>query len=232
MSEDNPYRAPEADLIAPGEATGGSIENTLAGGADLDLSGVMGEAWDRTDGIKGIVVVTGLALIVISVVASGILQLILSAELAQLVVTLLLYPIMAGLFVVGLRQSVDLPVDYSIPFNYFHLFLTLAAIGLLQWIGTTIGMLLLILPGIYLSIALSLAIPLHVEKKLSVIESMTTSLQIINQKFVTVALLAIIASVLLTLGFITLIGWIWAAPWALMVYCITYRQLAGTSLSE
>jgi len=90
---------------------------------------------------------------------------------------------------------------------------------------------LLILPGIYVAIALGLAIPLKVEKQLGVVESLTTSVQLVNKKFFSVAALAFLASLVMVLSFITIIGWIWAMPWMLMVFAITYRQLAGVSIT-
>jgi hypothetical protein len=55
-------------------------------------------------------------------------------------------------------------------------------------------------------------------------------MKLVNKKFLNVAVLAIVASLVSTLSFITIIGWIWAVPWMLMVYAITYRQLAGCDL--
>ena len=43
-----------------------------------------------------------------------------------------------------------------------------------------LGLLLLILPGLYLAIALSLALPLLVERELGVLDALTTSLKIVN----------------------------------------------------
>ena len=80
--------------------------------------------------------------------------------------------------------------------------------------------------------ALSLAIPLHVDKGLGIADSLSTSLKIINKKFFTVALLAIIGVFVIFLSMFTIIGWIWAVPWVMMIYAITYRQLAGAAVTE
>jgi len=101
---------------------------------------------------------------------------------------------------------------------------------LLQTLVTLVGFLLLIVPGLYLAFALALAIPLKVEKQLPVVDCLTTSMKIVNKKFLNVAVLALVASFVASLSFITIIGWIWAVPWMLMVYAITYRQLAGCDL--
>ena len=68
----NPYQAPRAMLVGETSQYGGSIENTLAGNAELEIGAVWSEAWERTSGIKGIVIFSGivvyLALFVVALV--------------------------------------------------------------------------------------------------------------------------------------------------------------------
>jgi hypothetical protein len=236
---DNPYAAPKAELGSEPEQVGGSIENTLAGNAVLNVGDVMSEAWQRTNGIKGIVIGGGLliylAVIVVTVVLGlifgfGDQQSVLGVAVTQLVVMLMIYPFFAGVFMLGLRQSVGLPVSFNQQFSYYGALFPIFLVALLQSIVTGIGFLLLIVPGLYLAFALALAIPLKVEKQLPVIDCLTTSMKLVNKKFLDVAILAIVASLLSTLSFITIIGWIWGVPWMLMVYAITYRQLAGCEI--
>ena len=121
MSEpENPYRAPDSELREEIGDSGGTIENTLAGDADLDMQEVMSEAWECVRGIKGIVVVAIIAMIALSMVA-GIVDTMVSESsfIAQILVNLLIYPIYAGLFMVCLRQSLTLSVDFAIPFSYY-----------------------------------------------------------------------------------------------------------------
>ncbi len=232
MSEPtDPYRAPEAPLVR--ETTGGlggSIEDTLAGHADLDVQGVLSEAWDRLTGIKGVVLVGWFAALALAFVGTVVLSIFLSEWLTQVVVTVALYPIFAGIFMAGLRHSVELPVDASEPFNYFGQFVPIALAGVLTSLATSIGMFLLILPGLYLAIALSLTIPLVVEKGLTVIDALSTSLRLINCRFVSVLLLVLASGLVLIAAAFTVIGLIWAIPWVVMVYAITYRQLAGVDI--
>ena len=47
-----------------------------------------------------------------------------------------------------------------------------------------------------------------------------------------VLLLVLASGAVLVLASITIIGLIWAIPWVVMVYAITYRQLAGVELSS
>jgi uncharacterized membrane protein len=228
---DNPYRAPDAALIDEPLDTGGSIDATLAGNAVLDVQEVMREAWERVTGIKGIVLAGAFTVLLVSFIGTAVLNVVLAPELTQLVVTIAMYPIFAGMFMAGLRQSVGLPVDFSEPFNYFDRIVPIAAVGVLASLATAVGMVLLVLPGLYLGIALSLSIPLVVDKDLSIIDALTTSLKLINQKFVSVLVLMLIAGVVLVAATFTIVGLVWALPWVVMIYAITYRQLAGASVS-
>jgi hypothetical protein len=49
----------------------------------------------------------------------------------------------------------------------------------------------------------------------------------VNQKFLQVAVLGLASMALMVVGILSLIGWIWTIPWTIMIFSITYRQLAG-----
>lgn len=236
---DNPYEAPKAELGGEPMQFGGSIENTLAGNAVLDVADVMAEAWQRTNGIKGIVIGGGLLIYLAVIIVTMLLgfifgfgseQSFFGVAVTQFVTMLLIYPFFAGAFMVGLRQSVGLPVSFDQQFAYYGAAIPIFVVALLQSIATAIGFVLLVIPGVYLAFALALAVPLKVEKQLPVIECLTMSMKLVNKKFLNVAVLAIVASIIATVSFITIIGWIWGVPWMLMVFAITYRQLAGCEI--
>jgi hypothetical protein len=213
----------------------GSIERTLAGHADLRVGEVIREAWDKTDGIKGMVIAGGLIAYGGLSVALYVLGLIFAVETAdplanavsQLVFMMIIYPFMSGVFMFGLKHSVGAPVRFDEIFAQYGRALPIVAVALLQSLATGIGFILLIFPGLYLSIALSLAVALKVERDLPVLECLATSMRLVNRKFLAVLGLMVISAALMLLGFISLIGWIWAVPWTLMIFAITYRQLAG-----
>jgi len=220
-------------------STGGSIESTLAGDADLDIAGVFSEAWALSSNVRVIVLLSGVVSVLIAILVSGVLDLVFGIsdgsageQLTQWVTNLLIYPLWVGIAMVCIRHSVGQAVEMNMVFNYYHAIVPIAVIYVLQSIAVVFGMILLILPGIYLAIALSLALPLYVDKGLSVGESLKTSLLIINNKFWPVAILAIGSWLLAILGIVTIIGWIWTIPWMVMIYAVTYRQLAGVSTGE
>ena len=245
MSDESqdPYKAPAADLATPLETVeGGSIEQTLAGNSSLEIGAVMSEAWQRVTGIK-LIVIGGLLLIyAISLgltfavggaasFAGDLEQFSLVAYFgSQLVIMLISYPILAGVVMIGLRQSVGAPVSFGMLFGYYGLVLPIIGLSLLQIIAMYAGFLLLIIPGLYLLLAFSLALPLLVEKRLGVFKSLGTSLKLVNAQFLNVFVLALVATTVLGLSAFTIVGLIWTVPWLLMIYAITYRQLAGVDI--
>ena len=130
----------------------------------------------------------------------------------------------------AIRRSVDAPVEFGQLFGYYGMIVPILGVTILQMLGVYIGMLLLILPGLYLALATSLAIPLKVEKDLGVVDSLVTSVKLVNTRFLNVFALFLIAGIGLVLASFTIVGVIWALPWTMMVYAITYRQLAGVDL--
>ncbi|MEQ8858464.1 MAG: hypothetical protein RIC56_07445 [Pseudomonadales bacterium] len=214
---------------------GGSIEQTLAGGADLEIMPVIREAWQRIDGIKGILVggllLVYAAVVVVSVLLGGLFgveeQSLIASSISQLVIMMIVYPFVAGVFILGLKRSVGLPVRFEDQFAFYRELLPIVAVGALQSLVTFIGFALLILPGIYLTFALSLAVPLKAERNLPITDCLIVSLRLVNKKLFEVVVLSLAAMALAIVGVLSVIGWIWTIPWTLMMVSIIYRQLAG-----
>jgi uncharacterized membrane protein YqjE len=228
------------DLGAPAmRHFGGTIEQTLQGRADLEIMAVLREAWEKTDGIKGMVIggmlLVYAAVAVVTVVLGSIFgfedQSIFASTVSQLVVMMIVYPFMAGVFMLGLKRSVGLPVAFQDQFAYYAALMPIVAVGVLQSAVTTIGFLLLILPGIYLTFALCLAVPLKAERDLPITDCLLVSLKLVNRKFFEVAVLSLAIALLVVLGVFSLVGWIWTIPWTVMIMAIMYRQLAGFTVS-
>jgi len=78
---------------------------------------------------------------------------------------------------------------------------------------TLIGFLLLILPGIYLSIAYVFTLPLIVDKEMDIWDAMETSRKAVTKHWFKVFGLFILLSLIMALGALALgIGLIWAVP--------------------
>lgn len=192
---------------------------------DFDIIEMIKEGFRRIEGIKG----TFIAAFVLYVCAAIILQVLLgfifpvetvSAEpnhLNQQIITILSYPVlmpmMAGIVMLAINYSRGEQIDYRSIFNYYHMTGTLSLAGLLIYVMTVIGFVLLILPGIYLSIAYIFTLPLIVDKNMNVWDAMEFSRKSVTQHWFKVFGLTFLLSLIFGLGALALgIGLIWAIP--------------------
>ncbi len=239
--QENPYRAPEAELTKPLESGQyGSIERTLAGEATLDFGNTLSEAWRLTKGTKRILLLGMLimyvALFVVAMIFGMVFGLSHEGMLARLAINLLAgaiaYPFFAGVYMTAVRQSVGLPISFEGLFAYFGMAGALIGLGVLVSLGTLIGYMLLVLPGVYLGVAWMLATPLMVDRSMGIWEAMETSRKIVTKKWFTVFFLFVVAGLIVGVTALLIIPLIWTIPWMAMIMGVIYRELAGVSTSE
>lgn len=243
MSEpDQRYSPPRAPLGIPDAPRGGSIEATLAGQGKLDFGAVLGEAWERLGGSKRII----LGGFIVAYIALFALIWILQSALGiseeptatgffmqfvfQIVVTALMYPFFAGVMVVALRHVCGQTISFDMLFGQFDKLVPLLITGLLQSVLVTIGFLLLLLPGIYLSFAYLLAFPLVIDRGMSPWQALETSRKLVTKHWFTVFFIVLTVTILAGISALPLlIGLIWTVPWTALTFAIIYRELAGVS---
>ena len=249
MATDNPYKAPSAavsDRVFAGPA-GGTLADGIAGNYDFQIMDVIKEAWQRQSGLKGAfwlgfllmyLVMIGVSLIIgivsATLVATGGQNaepsgaMIVAQIILQVVIMAIMYPMYAGLFMMGVNRSVDLPVKGTMVFGYFGVLLSIFFAMLLITAFSFLGSLLLVIPGIYLSIAYSMAIPLIAEKKLGVWAAMEASRRAVTRHwfkyFFTYLLMGLL---LMASAALLLIGLIWTLPMMIAVVGILYRITYG-----
>jgi hypothetical protein len=253
--EQNPYAAPLASsLPAPASPDAlPTIEEALARRYDFGIGALLAEAWDRTQGCKGLIlggaILFGLALYTVAFVIglavsvlgfAGVIGLhglgttgTLFAVLAtQLVVTLLScalsFPLLAGILTVAIRRAADQPVSFGDLFTHFDRLGALFLTATLMMLLTYLGFLLFVIPGLYLSIAWLLAIPLVAERGLSPWRALETSRRAISQHWFKVFGLYSLICLLLAIGTLPLgIGLIWTLPLAALAFGVLYRTIFG-----
>lgn len=244
--QSNPYSAPSSALEDVTREGGGSIDATLAGESELLVGEVLKEAWEKVHGIKLPVLVALIGgtiaiyvLMAVLALAFGLVGSALGSTLVFLLSTatillayLIIIPLYAGILMIGLRHSVSAPVNVGIAFSLFDRSLPIIGVTILVSIAVNLGMLLFILPGLYLMIALLLAMPLLVEKRVGVIDSLKLSAQLSHKQFLNLALILLVVGIVVMLSAFTIIGLIWSIPWALMAISICYRNLAGVSVEH
>lgn len=254
----NPYSVPGSELMekaAPGQAL--SIEEALTRRYDFAIFDLLGEAWRKTKGTKGLIwgglfayigVMIGvqIALYLITLVLgvgavglaalgggdgaamAGVAGLLLVTIFSSLITLALTYPFMAGFNMIGIRQAAGQPLRFAEFFSHFGRTLPLFGAGLLVTLVTVIGFLLFVLPGIYLSIATILTIPLVVERKLSPWQAMLVSCKAINQHWFKVFFLFIVMNIILWISMLPLgMGLIWTVPMVIVMIGVLYNRIFG-----
>ena len=135
------------------------------------------------------------------------------ASLVEIVITLVLFPLGVGLGLLGIRRAAGKDTPVSTLWEPYSHALPLIVLFVLMTVLVVAGFFLLVLPGIYLSIAYSFAPYLIVEKNMGVWEALETSRKAITQYWWRYFGLMIVALVLIIIGAIPLlIGLIWVLP--------------------
>ena len=238
MNQPNPYQTPSANVVkkAATGAAGGSLQGGINGEYDFNIGDVISEAWNKTSGMKG--PFWGAAIIIMVIVFAVVMALTSGAHqsqpgtlariIIQLVITAVAYPLMAGIFMMGIRRSVDLPISFGMAFSYFGFTGTIIVAAIMMTILTMIGYLLLLLPGIYLAMAYMLAIPLIVEKRLGAWQAMEASRRAITHHWFKAFFLMLLMMLILGISIIPLgLGLIWTYPMMINVLGILYRDIFG-----
>ncbi|KAA8497660.1 hypothetical protein FVE85_5245 [Porphyridium purpureum] len=137
----------------------------------------------------------------------------------------------AGLVMMAIFCAVNRRIETTMAFRYVwdgERTMALVVLGLIQGALVTVGLVLLVIPGIYLSVAYSFAVPLMVEKNLGVWESLETSRKKVTSQVWGVLLVYILFAVLFVLSIFTLgIALIWVVPVSLVAQGVMYRTLFG-----
>ena len=137
---------------------------------------------------------------------------------------------MAGLFMLGIKRAAGQPVNAFMLLNYFPKTLPLFLTYSLMVVLAIIGLVLLVIPGIYLILAYALALPLLVDKNLGICESLETSRKGITRCWFRFFGFGIIGLVIMMISAIPLgIGLIWTLPWLYAAMGIIYRDVFGVS---
>lgn len=166
---------------------GGSIEQALKGEYHIDVVSVLKEAWQYTLhsrvsinlGLLFSLIIGMIISFIVSSYMGGIEKVIEDPQarsLLNVIITLVISPFIAGVEMMGVFHAVGLKTNAKLIFAFLKRGSWVAVCSLLSSILVTIGF-VLYLPGIFLLVALSLAIPLVVEKRLSPIKAIVLCIQ-------------------------------------------------------
>ena len=235
----NPYAAPQAELdVAPPSAgLPANIAGAVAGRDDFTVGEVMDEAWKLVKGMKasfwGAAIVIGLIYLVVDTVFGLVLGAFFSEQPPLVLRTVyngfvgaLLTPLTLGMYMMCVRRALGQPISFSTAFGYFNQFGTALVAGLLITLFTYLGILALLLPGIYLAVAYQLTFQLIGDQRLSASDAMRTSRKAITHKWWSVFGLGLVMGLMLVFSMLPLfIPLIWTFPWFMMTTAVLYRRI-------
>lgn len=238
---------------------GGSVEEAVQGQYSLDVAAILKEAWQITLksrmainlGLLTCLIIGMLVSMVVSSQLGGIevaIQDQQSATLLNIIVTLVVYPFIVGVEMMGVFHSVGLKTRPQLIFAFLKRGSWVAVCALLTSTLVTIGLTLFYLPGIFLAVALSLTLPLVVEKQMSPLKAISVSLQATRFQWfkifslylvlalsVVVSALPVVAAGGSELGFVAIAFFIFCfayiAPMFYNVKGILYREIFGLQMS-
>jgi uncharacterized membrane protein len=239
------YATPEADLAqsSQSERSGGNTDDAVAGNFEVNMLETLGEAWRGLKGYK-LKCHIALALYFLVFLGAGLLFGVLVAILAatgadesvvgilsivfQLVITVVALPMGFAVMIMAMRHAHNKSVSAGEIFKHFGSMGGLVVAYLIQFIFIMIGMVLLVVPGIYLIFAYMFAMPLVVEKRMGAWQALETSRKAVTKVWFRFFGLIMLISLINMLGILTLgIAWIWTIPWSVLTIAMVYEKIFG-----
>jgi predicted Zn finger-like uncharacterized protein len=226
------------------ETGAGGLESGMAGQYSFQIGEVLSEAWEKVNGAKGaifgavfamyaisflIMRIGGMLIGLLGLNENGMILAIISQLGLQFIYTALTVILTAGIMMMGVRRAADESINFPMLFDGIAKVKPLLIAMILQTIIVIIGFLLLIIPGIYLSIAYGLTIPLIMKKGLGPWEAMEASRKAIHHSWFQVFGLYFVMGLIFMVSALPLgIGLIWTIPMGVIVLGIVYRIIFGT----
>ena len=227
----------------------GSLHKAVKGECFFTIGEILSEAWGKVDGAKLKIVGAMFIYLVIASLTTGVINLFLDSQpyydvgetLTGVSIDMLVgwlaapitIPLSLGLLLLGYSRANDEELRIDSMFNYYVLVWPLVFASILITIITYIGLALLILPGIYLSVAYSFTLPLMVDKGLGIWGAMEVSRQAVTKHWFSVFGVNITLVLLTVLSAIPLgIGLIWTIPLIMIAQGVMYRKIFGWKVHD
>jgi len=239
---------------------GGSIERALKGDYKIDVKAILTESWQQTLrsrlainlGLLFSLVLGMLVSFVASSYLGGIENVLVDPQagmLLNVVVTVAIWPFMAGVEMMGVQHAVGMKTHAKMIFSFLTRASWVVLCALFTSVLISIGFQLFIVPGIFLAVTLSLTVPLVIEKKMMPMKAIILSIKALRFKFfslLTLYALLLLLLVVLLLPFIFLlessvaplgiviflIGISFLAPLFYNAKGIIYREVFGISIAK
>ena len=221
--------------------TGGSLESGIQGDYELDLPEIIQEAWELQKGNKTTIwtalIITGVMTVISFFLLAQALGLdieeasetddFMTSMVLQLGMTALVVPLTTGLLMMVIKLKAGVEATPKEVFNYFDHTPQLIIWAMLQSLITNIGLILLILPGVYLAVAYQLSLPVMIEKKLNPWRALEASRKAITTQWFHFFTVSLALGLIAFFASLTIVGIVFALPWYLCSMAIIYHRVFG-----
>jgi hypothetical protein len=257
----------------PSIQVGGSIESALKGDYVIDIKSVLTEAWQLTQSTRkpinlGILFVFILGVFIFSLcnqyfdMLSQIYTVIEAGEstpidniqslqnnllMTDLIITLCIWPFLAGVIMMGVFNAVGIKTHFNDIFIFLKKAAWVVLCAVIQSMLVNLGLSLFVIPGIFLLVSLSLTIPLLIDKNVTPLKAIILSIRATRFKWfqlfyihsflVFIFILLLIPLSLLANSSLVMVGLViflfgmsYLAPMYLNVKGILYREIFGLHL--
>lgn len=205
-------------------------------GRSIDIGAVLKEAWELTAGFKGTCWAGYAVVLSVMLIATALINAIFGVSwasgsalvsfLGQIVLVAAVYPFLTGTIMMGVRRAAGLPVTASLVIGYMDVLVPVLIASVLVSVLCSIGFMLLLVPGIYLTVAYSLVIPLIADRKLEAWPALETSRKVVTRQWFSVAGVLLAMAIITALSAIPFgLGLIWTLPMGITTVGVLYREL-------
>lgn len=138
-------------------------------------------------------------------------------------------PLFGGLIVIAFKGMKDKETTFDDTFAGFRFFGSLLLLSLVAMVLIFLGLLLCVLPGLYLFVAWIFAPFLIVDRDVDFWDAMGQSMRVVNENLGSVLLVVLVACVINALGGLVVLGFLVTQPLMITALAATYRRLFGLS---
>lgn len=137
-------------------------------------------------------------------------------------------PLMAGYYLALRKQIANLPLQFGDYLAGFNNLVPLVLVGIISGLLIGVGMVLLVLPGIYLAVSYLFATVLVADREMDFWEAMETSRQLITRQWFSFFVLALLLFVINFAGMLVFgVGLLVTVPFSTAAIFAAYRDQIG-----
>lgn len=227
----------DREISADEEAVSQAEDPLLAaieGRYSLSIEGVLSEARKLAEGYKFklniAAAIYSLIVIAMALLVGGLGALtdnsIFIAIVGELIYAWITLPVAMGLFAISLDRVAGGEVSNDRLFLFFPQATRLLVTTVLMTLLIFVGYVLLIIPGLYLSVAYLFVLPLLVQRELGMLDALEVSRKAITHRWFTVLGILLVLALINVIGAIPLgIGLIWTIPWTMLAMGVMYQRI-------